>query len=67
MVLLLQSYEGMKARESHIPWVRKVRLAEALQCLVQLHDAWGQKDKADEWRKKLPVAKSAEPAAPKKD
>jgi hypothetical protein len=45
----------------------KIRLTEAMQRLVQLYDAWGQKDKADEWRKKLPVTKSAKPAKTKKD
>ncbi len=37
------------------------RLREALERLVQLYAAWGQKDKADEWRKKLEAAKAATP------
>ena len=65
--LLLAGYEGMKQREEKIPPQGKIRLTEAIERLVQLYDAWGQKDKADEWRKKLPAAKSAKPAETKKD
>ena len=65
--LLLKGYEGMKQREATIPAPGKIRLAEALARLVQLYDASGQKAKADEWRKKLPVVKSAKPAETKKD
>ena len=60
--LLLAGYEGMKQREEKIPPQGKLRLTEALERLVQLCDAWGQKEKADAWRRKLPVAKSAKPA-----
>jgi tetratricopeptide (TPR) repeat protein len=49
--LLRQGYEGMKARAKAIPPQGKVRLTEALERVVQLYDAWGKKDKADEWRK----------------
>ena len=65
--LLLSGYEGMKQREEKIPAQDKFLLTEALERLVQLYDAWGQREKADEWRKKLPVAKSAKPAETKKD
>jgi serine/threonine protein kinase/lipopolysaccharide biosynthesis regulator YciM len=51
--LLLQGYDGMKQREASIPAQGKVRLSEALERLVQLYDAWGKKDKADEWRSNL--------------
>jgi hypothetical protein len=34
------------------------QLAETLEGLVQLYDAWGRKAKAEEWRKKLEAAKS---------
>jgi tetratricopeptide (TPR) repeat protein len=58
--LLLAGYEGMKQREETIPrMIRKVRLSEAIELLVQLYDQWGRKDKADEWRTKRPVIKSA--------
>jgi hypothetical protein len=48
----------MKQREAKIPAQGKVRLTEALERLVQLYDAWGQKDKADEWRKRLAAAQA---------
>ena len=51
--LLVQGYDGMKQREATIPAAARVRLTEALERLVQLYDAWGQKDKADAWLKKL--------------
>jgi tetratricopeptide (TPR) repeat protein len=50
--LLLKGYEGMKARAGAIPGGDRKRLAEALDRLVQLYEAWGQPDKADEWRKR---------------
>jgi hypothetical protein len=49
----------MKQREAKIPAMGKVRLTEALERLVQLYDATGQKDKADEWRKKLEESQAA--------
>ncbi len=42
----------MKARESKIPAPRKKSLTETPGRTVKLYDAWGKKDKADEWRKK---------------
>ena len=51
--LLLEGYSGMKEREAKIPPAAKTRLAESLERLVQLYDAWGKPDQAAEWRKKL--------------
>ena len=51
--LLLSGYEGMKAREAKIPAQGKPRLAEAGERVVKLYEAWGQTEKAAEWRKKL--------------
>ncbi len=51
--LLLAGYEGMKARESKIPASDRNRIAEAGSRLVMLYDAWGKKDKADQWRQTL--------------
>jgi tetratricopeptide (TPR) repeat protein len=52
--LLLSGYEGMKQRESTIPSQDKTtRLTRALERLVRLYEAWGQKDKAMKWRKEL--------------
>ena len=53
--LLLSGYEGMKEREAKMRPAAKPRLTEAIQRLVDLYDAWGQKDKSEEWRKKLTV------------
>jgi non-specific serine/threonine protein kinase/serine/threonine-protein kinase len=57
--LLLQGYEGLKQRQAPNPAQGKARLTEAVERLVQLYDATGPKDKADEWRKKLEEAKAA--------
>ncbi len=54
----------MKQREDRIPKEDKIRLTESLEQLVRLYDAWGKKDKANEWRKKLQEEKKAgKPAA----
>jgi WD40 repeat protein/serine/threonine protein kinase/tetratricopeptide (TPR) repeat protein len=55
--LLVQGYEGMKQRAAKIPGGGKLRLAEALQRLVQLYDAWGKSDQATTWRKELEKTK----------
>jgi hypothetical protein len=55
--LLLSGYEGMKAREFSIPRSVQKRLAEAGSRLIVLYDAWGKKDKADEWRKRLSASR----------
>jgi tetratricopeptide (TPR) repeat protein len=60
--MLLAGYEGMRLREEKIPRIHKSRLTEAMERLVQLYDERGQKDKANEWRRKLPVTKPLEPA-----
>jgi serine/threonine protein kinase/tetratricopeptide (TPR) repeat protein len=65
--LLLSGYEGMKEREEKVPPIIRIRLTEALERLARLYDAWGEKDKADEWRKKLNAAKAAKSAEPNKD
>jgi tetratricopeptide (TPR) repeat protein len=57
--LLVAGYEGMKRREGKMPQEDKVRLTEGLERLVQLYDAWGKKEKVDEWRKKSEAAKAA--------
>src|SRR5262249_44641917 len=56
--LLLAGYQGMKQREAKIPATQKARLTEALERLVQLYNATGQKDKADKWRQKLQERKA---------
>jgi hypothetical protein len=65
--LLVQGYEGMKQRETKIPASSKTRLAEALERLVRLYDETGQKDKANEWRKKLERRSSPSNRRPSRD
>jgi tetratricopeptide (TPR) repeat protein len=55
--LLLQGYEGMKQREAKIPAIGRLHLTEALERLVHCYDAWGKRDQATEWRKKLEAHK----------
>jgi non-specific serine/threonine protein kinase/serine/threonine-protein kinase len=58
--LLLQGYEGLRQHADQLPpTVRHERRIEAAGRLVQLYDAWDQKDKANAWRKKLGEAKAA--------
>jgi DNA-binding SARP family transcriptional activator len=58
--LLKDGYAGMKKRQDQIPPpVRKVRLSEALERLVQLYEASGKKDEAARWRQELEAVKSA--------
>jgi len=59
--MLAEGYAGMKAREAKIPKEARVRLTEALERLVQLHDARGNKSEADRLRKE----RDAEKARPK--
>jgi hypothetical protein len=57
--LLVQGYEGLKEREARIPFLwRKKRPAEAGARIVNLYNAWGKTDKADEWRKRLNAEKA---------
>ena len=57
--LLVQGYAGLKRRADKVPPIHQARLTEALERLVRLDEATGQKDKAAEWRKKLEEAKAA--------
>jgi hypothetical protein len=52
--MLIEGYQGLKERQERIPFLwRKKRPAEAAQRLVDLYEAWGKKDQANEWRKRL--------------
>jgi len=57
--LLLKGYQGIKERESQIPKQWKDRLIEALERLVQLYEATGNKAQADKWRKEREQARNA--------
>jgi tetratricopeptide (TPR) repeat protein len=52
--LIVSGYEGMKAREARIPPPGMPRLAEGAERVIRLYEEWGKKDKAAEWRTKLP-------------
>jgi tetratricopeptide (TPR) repeat protein len=57
--LLLRGYDGMKARAAKIPEHARFRLTEALERLVQLHDATNKPDEAAKWRKELEAQRKA--------
>jgi len=66
--LLLAGYEGMKELEGTIPAIiRKVRVTESIERLVQLYEVTGKKDKAAEWRAKLRATEATKPPETKKD
>jgi tetratricopeptide (TPR) repeat protein len=52
--LLIQGYEQLKARSNQLePLYARYRITEAGQRIVQLYEAWGRPEKADQWRKKV--------------
>jgi hypothetical protein len=55
--LLLEGFEQLKASEARIPAPFQKRLTEAGARIIELYDAWGKKDKADEWRRKVDPSK----------
>ena len=56
--LLQSGYQGMKEREANIPSHEKPILTRALERLVRLYEAWGKKDEAAKWRKKVTETKA---------
>jgi hypothetical protein len=54
--LVVQGYEGMKAREAKIRVQDKSRLAEAAERVVRLYEAWGKPEEADAWKARLGLA-----------
>jgi hypothetical protein len=61
--LLLAGYEGMDKRQAKIYFPDKPLLAEALERVIQLYDATGKEDQAEQWRQKRAAAKAG-PARP---
>ena len=53
--LLIEGYKALKAREAKIPAPAKKLLTRAAARIGPFYEAWGKKDKAEEWRKKLAV------------
>jgi serine/threonine protein kinase len=54
--LLVQGYEGMRAREATIPRVVREALTEAARRLVRIYDQRGRTREADAWRARLGLA-----------
>jgi Tetratricopeptide repeat len=61
---LLTAYTGMKARPENVPPNDKDPLGKTMEQLIQLYDAWGQKDKAAEWRRERVALVLDDPFAP---
>jgi tetratricopeptide (TPR) repeat protein len=51
--LLIQGYEGLKARKAKIPAPSRTRLREAASRIVKLYESWGRPKKAAEWGDRL--------------
>jgi hypothetical protein len=60
--LLVDGFEGLKAREKQIPPPDRHRIVESGERVIQLYEAWGRPEKAAEWRTKLarPVGTKSE-------
>jgi hypothetical protein len=61
---LLAACKGMKVRQGNVPPAYKPALAGVMERLIQLYDAWGKKDKAEEWRRERADLVLADPFAP---
>jgi eukaryotic-like serine/threonine-protein kinase len=51
--LLIDGYEGMKARAARIPGPHRGRLPQAAARIVPFYEAWGNMDKVAEWSARL--------------
>jgi serine/threonine protein kinase/tetratricopeptide (TPR) repeat protein len=54
--LLLDGYEGLKAREAKIPAYARSQVAEAGGWITELYESWGNKEKAAAWKNRLAQA-----------
>jgi tetratricopeptide (TPR) repeat protein len=59
--LLIQGYEGVRAREGQIPPPDRYRVTEAGERIVRLYEAQGRAEEAAEWRAKLAGPGEAHP------
>jgi serine/threonine protein kinase/tetratricopeptide (TPR) repeat protein len=62
--LLLAGYEGVKARESLLPFDAKTALPESLQRLIDFYTQWDKPDDAARWQREL-AARTASQSTPK--
>jgi serine/threonine protein kinase/tetratricopeptide (TPR) repeat protein len=51
--LEVDGYRGLKAREASMPGPLRKNLVHNIRGIVNLYDAWGKSEKAEEWRKAL--------------
>jgi eukaryotic-like serine/threonine-protein kinase len=56
--LLVEGYQGLKERESHIPISEKPHLIEAIQRLIDLYTVWEKPNEVSKWQEELRTAKS---------
>jgi eukaryotic-like serine/threonine-protein kinase len=61
--MLVQGYEGLKAREGQMAPPDRRRVVERGEQVVRLYEIWGQPEKAAEWRTRLAVAAGDKPPA----
>jgi tetratricopeptide (TPR) repeat protein len=54
--LILQGYEGLRAREAQIPGPSNNVLTKAADRVVKLYEAWGKPEQASMWKAKLGMA-----------
>jgi tetratricopeptide (TPR) repeat protein/tRNA A-37 threonylcarbamoyl transferase component Bud32 len=54
--LVIDGYEGMKAREAQIPVVMRPRLREAAERVTGLFESWRKPEQATAWKDKLGIA-----------
>ena len=57
--LLLEGYQGMLARKERMPVPERYQLDHAGEWIAQLYQAWGQPEKAAEWRQKRQSPKAS--------
>src|SRR5262249_9555418 len=59
--LLIEGYQGLKARLASIPAPARGQLAAAAARIVPFYESWGKPDKAAGWRKTLDQSVTAKP------
>jgi predicted RNA-binding protein with PIN domain len=50
--LLVEGYQGMKARKKRIAAQDRYQLDNAREWIIQLYQSWGKPEKAAEWKNK---------------
>jgi tetratricopeptide (TPR) repeat protein len=59
------AYDGLLARREQMPVPRRSHIPETARALVELYDAWGKKEQAEQWRRKLRAEEQPQPAHPR--